>query len=516
MKKFRRALSLFTVAIIICSFLVGCAKTQTANESTGTMTSSIQPETTVVNTDEFTTIKAYFVGDKGTAYDETIKKVNEKLKTDVNASIDGYFIPWSDYFTKYPLIIASGENFDMIYTSNWCFYSQEATKGAFYELKDDMLKTYAPKTFEGVSKNQWDQTKIKGKTYMIPMSRKEFSKPVFLVRGDLMKKYGVNEIKTKDDMFKYWDAVAKNEKNMYPLALGPEGFGPDNFMGRVFTNSPYLGEKYFSNNYFQTFDLSDPSNIKEVDNSSYLLETYKTVENFRKKGYWTKNALTQQADSNSMLTDGRSATFIRQIDMVNATYIQTMRNHPEWEVQIVDIFPNIPAHANPATNNGMALSANTTQPERTLMVIDLFEFNKTYTDLVFYGVEGKHWQAIGDDYFKSLGDDSVGISMGFGGSLMRKAEGTAPNFDSIIEKLNKDEYTPILDFFNFDDSIVKTEVAAVNSVLSKYWPILDLGCADGVEETVTARNKELKKAGLEKIQAEYLKQAQEFCAGYNK
>lgn len=517
---------IFAVAILVSS-LSGCGnpsgKNQSSQETANTTkqeTSNSSQETSKANTDEFVTIKTYFVGGKGTVSDEVFGKINEKLKVDINAQMEGYFIDWSDWDTKYPLVLASGEDFDAIYTSNWCFYAQEATKGAYYQLTEDMLKSYAPLSYEKITPEQWDQTKIGGKIFMIPMSRREYSKPVFIVRGDLMKKYGISEIKTREDMIKFWDAIASNEKGIYPLALGLEGGSDEySYLEQVFTTSPYApfnNKDYYATPYLQTLDVTDPQNIKVIDNEPYRLEFFKLLKGFRQKGYWTKNALTQQSEANNMFSDGKSATAVRQVDNLNGTYISTMRDHPEWEPILVDIATDKPAHANPATNNGMAVHATSKNPERTLRMLDLFEFEKSYTDLVFYGIEGTHWEAIGDDSFRSLGDFTINASMGFGGSLMRKPEGSAPNYRDIYKVFDSNQYTSILDFFNFDDSSVKTEIAAVSSVIKKYRPILNLGCDDNVEKGVQARDSELKKAGIEKIQEEFFRQASEFCKNYGK
>lgn len=85
------------------------------------------------------------------------------LKEDINATVEVSFMGWGDYTQKYPLVFASGDDFDLIYTANWAFYNSQATKGGFLEITKDMLKKYAPKTYESMYEDAWEQTKIQAK-----------------------------------------------------------------------------------------------------------------------------------------------------------------------------------------------------------------------------------------------------------------------------------------------------------------------------------------------------------------
>ena len=58
----------------------------------------------------------YLIGDRPVDNDEVFEKINERLKAEINATIDVKFMSWSEYESKYPLIFASGEEWDIIYT----------------------------------------------------------------------------------------------------------------------------------------------------------------------------------------------------------------------------------------------------------------------------------------------------------------------------------------------------------------------------------------------------------------
>jgi putative aldouronate transport system substrate-binding protein len=50
-----------------------------------------------------------------------------------------------DYLQKYPLLFASGEDFDLVYTSNWALYNSQAIRGGFFEISKEFLNRYALK-----------------------------------------------------------------------------------------------------------------------------------------------------------------------------------------------------------------------------------------------------------------------------------------------------------------------------------------------------------------------------------
>ena len=115
---------------------------------------------------EEVTLTMYLIGDRPVDNDEVFEKINEKLKAEINAVIDVKFMSWGEYEQKYPLIFASGEDWDIIYTADWCFYNAQATKQGFWEITREALDTYAPMTAESMYPEAWEQAKVNGQVFM--------------------------------------------------------------------------------------------------------------------------------------------------------------------------------------------------------------------------------------------------------------------------------------------------------------------------------------------------------------
>ena len=205
MKKCARSISLLlTLAMILSVMLcVGAVGASAAEEEL-----------------EHVDLVMYLLGDRTPDFDKVFDKINEKLEAEINATLQVKFMGWGEYEQQYPLLFASDE-FDIIYSADWAFYNSQASKQGFWEITREALEQYAPLTAETMYEDAWEQAKVDGKVYMLPMNYKELTAYVFMVRGDLMEKYGIEKIESMDDMEAYLDAIAQNEPSMIPLTSAP-------------------------------------------------------------------------------------------------------------------------------------------------------------------------------------------------------------------------------------------------------------------------------------------------------
>ncbi len=455
--------------------------------------------------------------------------INEKLLAEYNCTVDFQYIDWGDVTTRYPLLFAAGEECDAVFSANWTDYFGYARKGGLLELTDDMLRQYAPLSLNNVTDSQWSQAKVDGKLYMIPMSDNAINDLVYLIRGDLREKYGLDEIDTADGLVEYWDKVVENESDIYAIALGGSG-STDDAGAWVFGTFVTFPKELYNDNYacdwlesvlYASIDMTDHSNVKLVDDSAYLIETFKLMKQFCERGYWSKNALNQTDACTAMYENGRSASCVHTLDSLNGLYLRVMENNPEWKPEIVDIrFREYPLRANPSTNNGCAISVNSRHPEKALTVIDLFNFDRDYYDLVHYGIRGVHWESDDDSSISFLNtgeaDQFNGYGMPFTSNLGRLNVKAAPNYDELKSVFKSHVYTPLSALISVDLTGVQAEESAITNVTTKYRPLLQLGFVDDVEATYAAMLDELKAAGIDKYRQAYLTQLQAFLEGYDK
>lgn len=129
-------------------------------------------------------------------FDEMMVELNKILTEKVNAELQIYFIPWTDYLANYNLTLASMDGtVDLVGTaSDWLDAWPNAKNGALLELSEDMLKTYAPKTWASVPAENWDLCKYNGDIYLMPEDNyAQWTNHGFIYRLDWAKEAGLKD-----------------------------------------------------------------------------------------------------------------------------------------------------------------------------------------------------------------------------------------------------------------------------------------------------------------------------------
>ncbi|MDO5516742.1 MAG: extracellular solute-binding protein, partial [Clostridium sp.] len=170
MIRFKRRLLSVMLASSMIFTLAGCGSS--SNKTAGGKATTTVKDDGTIDTSQPVTVKLLVLGDKPTngRGEAAVEKLNEKLKEKVNAELELQYVEWADWQTQYNLLLASGDDsIDLITTAtDWLDAWPNVKKGSFLPLSEDMLKTYAPETFNTVSQEHWDQCKYKDEIYLIP------------------------------------------------------------------------------------------------------------------------------------------------------------------------------------------------------------------------------------------------------------------------------------------------------------------------------------------------------------
>jgi putative aldouronate transport system substrate-binding protein len=501
--KTSRKTSLLAASLVLATGIAGCSgKTETPAPQ-GAQAPSTQSGT--ADTSKEVKLKMVLLGSKPADFDTVYGEVNKIMKQKINATLDVNFIDWGDYQQKYPLIFAANEDFDLVLSAPWLFYAQQATKNGFYEITEDMLKKYAPKTLADQPKVAWDQAKINGKIYMVPNNNFEYSYHLVAIRGDLREKYGMQPLKTYNDYVAYLKAVAEKDKAFTP-SLGASEF---NSIELVQANEwnfvvPQLPIAY---------NLNDKSGklFNYVDTPEFEKFAAQMFDS-AKSGAWTRDALVSKMDKMQAFKDGKLASVEWNLGTLLRAKSEIMNKTPEWKVELYDLSADKKRLSNPFINNGMSIHATSKNPERAMMAIELLRYDKQIHDLTNYGIAGKHYEPIGDKQFKPLADSAKfppsGVSPWGWNSLNERLDSTVAKETEDFTNNWKNNVTVNhpLETFTFDDSKVKNEVAAVNNVMNTNGRPVFYGIVDPSKGVPELKEK-LKQAGIDKIVAEMQAQA---------
>ncbi len=530
LKPFCLALALATV---LSTGLTGCgskASTEdTTSASTATVnTTAVATETgaTKIDTSKEVELIGYLIGDRLQGMDAVMEKMNEKLKKDINATMTINYIGWGDLQSKYPLVLASGENIDWIYTANWAYYGQEASKGAFKEITTDMLQTYMPKHYAAVKDTAAiKETLINGKSYMVSTATPDKKVNEFAIREDLRKKYNVPEVTGWTTIEPYLEAIKKNEPSMIPLNIDSSIDNGRPMFYQLFSTSKYYQDLLAATSGGSGIivDTDDVTGTLVKMTDPGVADSYKAAAKVMKtwydKGYINRNAYSNKVRSKDSFEQGKSAVAFGNTNDIQSTIDKAAANG--WEIKVM---PGISTKGtypmDSFINNGWAIASKCKNPERVMMAMDLIMEDPDYDNLAYYGVEGTHYvlkdgkvtlpDGVTSDK-NTYAPDSAGWWF-TNKDLLKVQASWSDAYIKLREDAKKQVSPYVYAAFSPDTGKVKTEVANTNAVLVQYYNPIALGMVKDVDAAWATFEKKLNAAGVDKLMAEMKTQTDTFKA----
>lgn len=526
-KRTKKLVSALLITVMSVVMLAGCGssdkeaantKGSSSNQSTAASTESgSSGETVAADTSEHVDLTMYLIGDRTPDFDEVYGKINEILEEKLNCSLSVEFLSWGEHDTNYSLLFSSQEDFDLIFTaSSWCHYEQTVALGGFAPLTEDFIKTYAPDIWNVVPEMAWDQARIDGQVYMVPNYANEFGQDVMAVRGDLLEKYNYSDITSWDDLMAFYKACAAD--GIYATQSAPwyQYFQSKGYS--ITGGAPKGGELVLYNT--QNPEDLDFTYVTEWDGfRDYCLQMKELAD----AGAWSSDVLNSSDERQTGLLTGRTASMIWNLGSCGTYAKQANEENADWNVTIVDPVASQPKKVNSYINNGVAINANSKYKERAMMVLNEFYTNPDVYDLAMLGIEGKHWEAVGDDQYKVIDESGYGVSnncnWGWNNCEIQREEyiENRTALDDRCDELREQFESNIkaehfYDGFNFDSTNVSTQFAAVEAALGNYYEPLVNGLVDDVDKAIEEMKAALESAGIQDILDEIDRQAAEYVA----
>ncbi|WP_309120201.1 ABC transporter substrate-binding protein [Paenibacillus sp.] len=508
----------FTLAILLgVMTLSACANQDSSNNSNNSNTKS--PTASESNSEapnesstpplDKVTLKFVLLGEAPKDNEAVMAEVNKKLEADINATIELTYIPFADISTKYPLVLTSPHDWDVIFGN--VNYVSNAVKGGYREILLTDVEKYMPLTHKATSESMWSDVAVNGKVYMIPQTFKELDVGTAFYREDLRKKYDVPEIKTYQDFGPYFQAIKDNEPDMRPVEGTPDdvkalfggmlqGWGGFKVQNLVHFNA--------ENKEYKTTGLLDPEFV------AIYTEAAKTMKDWMDKGYLPKNAFAQKTTAAELAKVGVSGYWANAFENY-AQYSNDMIAKG-WELGAVNSLPpGGTAMIRPANGNGFSFSPKTDNYERALMAIDLLHQEPSYNLLLAFGIEGKHYNMV-DGKLAIISADPNPYPM-YGAGWWSNNRDQWPPLESYTQQyidtkkaLLEVAKPYLLNGFNVDESNIKTEMANISNVYKQYAIPIELGVVKDVDVAVAELIEKYQKAGAQKVVDEVHKQIAEF------
>lgn len=434
------------------------------------------------------------------------KALNTYLKDKINATIKLNFLDWGSWNDKFPVLLASGDNVDIMFTAGWSQFAQNVARGYFTDLTD-LLPKYAPKSVANLPKTLFEGARVNGKIYAIPTSKELAHSYGLYYSTDLAQKFGVladlqkfqTTMPTIQDLEPILKAVKEKEPTIYAL--------DSNALGR----------------FTQTFLDFDPVGDENIPGSLYpnkdtkVIDEYETPEckavldtihKYYQAGYIRKDASTVKDTSADK--KGQKVFFMGGVTKPLGN--EEVGSSQGYKMEMFSTTkPFITSNDTQGSMNAIATTSK--NKERALMFLELVNSDVFVNNTLNYGVENTHIVKKGDnivDYAPGLDAKTTGYAPNafweFGNQFLNyfTVGQNTTKWDKFKAYNASGVQSKILGF-NFDSEPVKTEIAAVTNVVQELRPGLETGTLDP-NIYLPKMIEKMKSSGLNKIIAEKQKQ----------
>lgn len=466
---------------------------------------------------EHVDLTLYYVGNEYGDEQMIFDHINEILEEKINATINFKSLSMSDYATNYSLLLAGGEDIDLIYTSKWCFYADEAGKGAFIEITDDMINQYMPQTLESQAPASYEQGKIDGKLYYMPCNKIGYGHPCVVIRGDLREKYGLDELKSLDDLYTYMAAVAADEDSgvAYAYNAAMHGKKLQDMIACTGNELISIDDTYFYYKYEEgktDYTADDVFFLYESDEFKDFAEQMKQCA---ADGDWSMSSINNQTDVKDSMLNGTSAVFVENLGTCGSVANSILQSNPEWKPEVYDL--NMDKVSTAVYDaDGYAVPYTSKNAERALMALDILKNDPDAYITARYGIPDYHITLNDDGTWSQAehyGTWSYGAAVSWGlknSTLEMDQQGTFPTQLEIMDKWEEISVDSPTVGFAFSTTNVSDAWASLSEIYTQYIPLLQLGLTDDIDSWLNEFYDMAEAAGLSEIKEELATQLNAF------
>lgn len=550
-KRLIRLIAFVTAALMMVSILAACGgnSEETAAQTSAAAASSSASATETKSIPEEVTLKFILPPATPNDLDLVVAEFEKRTKDTLNTKLEFNFVSFDDVGQKVSVKLAAGEAIDGVFSAQWTNPSimQNVSKGLLVNLDKYFHNDEYPGLKSAFSKAYLDNNSFADGTgekhvYAIPFTHGFDQGQAVYYRQDLAEKYGISEIKDYDDLVAYFDAIAKNEKGMVPFGwLGSVNSLSGFIFGGIAPttqkhNYNYSigapggaavikddGTAYLANNYFYLTDPDYLASLPEPLNTIDPYQQYAIAREWYEKGYIEKDVLSQK-DPEGMFKVGKFGSYLRDISVYNQVVSEVEASIPGAKIGCYVASKAIRENLKGQTGsnfqcwNFVSVPVTSKNADRTMKFFDWIFADRANHDLFEYGIEGKHWNAIGDDKYKipdgvdaAKNYNLVGFQLCWNPGIVRYSADTPDNIVEINKRLGNSDfyYKDITAGFSFAGDSVKSEVAKLNEIISQAKAV-ECGLVADYKAEIQKLQKKMEQAGFSKVREEASKQFNEF------
>lgn len=523
----KKKIAMLLAATLLVGTLVGCGSSDDST-STGGSSSSSSGGSTSTGGDDTRVIKILWNGEKNPGWDEVYAEFLERTKDTLNIELDITFVDM-EYKNKLNLEITSGADYDLVFEATWLNLRTLSAEGFYADLSEYFNNPDYPGLMQSFPEEVMESNRYAGIMCYIPVYQ-AFGNGAGCVyyRQDWADEWGIGKIDSYEKLEEYWAAAKADGIIPYACSSSRGYYQLLTIGGGAFEGSAAAGIQVHTQNsmsiYYYVKDgelitmaaegAGDEAFADFPDgwNYDFTNERYEKNYEWASLGYNDEDSVNA-TDYTPLFDAGNAASYTGTVETMATELNRFHSITPEGELGFFvysDSMRNMEAGAIPtnyAYNNGYAIPASSKNIDATMEFFDWLHSSEENFMLFSLGIEGVHWEAVGDNQFTALEDYPLTnkqylLTLS---PIYARFSDTMPEEAIAYAEFSMTEEATIglpVRGFVFDASDLTNETSALATVTSSYASqnlgILTNGTTnyDTVEEMRIARYEQSMDAGL--------------------
>lgn len=505
----RKVIAMLLAGVMAAGLLTGCGgKTQeSASEGTAAGTTAALAESEAAENGsepqaaengECVTVKWCVFGDKAQDHDLVMEDLNKKLKEKINVQLELEVIPQGEFADKMKLASTAGEDFDMVFTSNWLNkFDENMGRDAFMPI-DDLLNEYGQDILASIPDWLLDVATVDGKIYAVPNQQIIARQLGVAIQREYAEKYGFDKTSLSDirELEPFLDEIVKNEPEMFPIDVRVNA----------------VAEKEYESlaNGFVWVDKKDQDSVAVPETTA--MEAQLRLDNeWYKKGYIRKDIAT--------VTDNTA-------DVKANRYVCTLSSYkPGWDAEftsrqgveyITVPIDGIYLNATSGIETMTAFNVNSSHPEEAMKLLNLVYSDKEIFNEILYGLEGVHYNKNGENSVEIIGGSGADSKYNYSSYAWKIGNqfnawympGQEDGLWEETDKLNREAQVSALRGFVFNPADVQSQLAQLDAVSKEFKN--GQFTTDDIDKYLSDRAAKMEQAGLTTVVEEVQRQIDEW------
>lgn len=518
MKKFMSVLLALAIAV---GTLAGCGG-DTANTSSDTGgsggTDSASADNQAAATDEEPyEIVVEMIGSGVSQPDVEMVEaaINEITVPAINCTVKFREITIADHATQLGLLGTDGDRLDIVFVGYTTSMQNLVSNGLLVGL-GDLLEQYAPEMLEKAGPLM-EACYVGDDYYCVPGNYYPAMEDAVVYDVEMFDQYNIEIPENPEPTYEYMEKLFDNIK-----ASGFEGYCMSAGDGVGVNITGYRMDKLGASMgadgiYGVLMDMANDTEIVNVfDTDAYLQECLKRRE------WWLDGTMVPDSltSGTTLVSAMQARQIIASVAAVNATYVPNNKKITGVEMDSVKMGDSAYLTGSSIPEYGLGVTVTSEHPEKAVQLLNLIMTNADLANLINYGIEGVHYEKVSEhiiDYPEGVDASNVGwgiqiVSFGDSSQIYQREPFTEEWYDTLDEYSAENADLSQAFGYVFDTTPVRTQVAAVSSVVGEYNPTLMCGMVEDVESRVEEFRAALKTAGIDEIIAENQRQFDEWRA----